>query len=328
MEVNPYELFGLSYKIKIQDLKKAYYELALICHPDKGGNTQDMDIVHKAYQYLKKQLLNCDTNNDFEQLEKEFELFCQKQEEKPPCFAEIYDDMNEFVNTFNQTFLENHKKNPFDEGYGELMENKIPKNNYIENDENDFFKPLNNDFKTDIIIYKEPFVLPNTYGEQYHLNEENINNFSHDTYNLHMTDYKMAFNNIPNLDEIITNVNTNRSLSDLIEERKESVKYESYENKQSLITELQNKKIDYSIQIQKMIRGFMTRLILKRTKRYTSFNYKHIQNIIVIQKTIRIFLAKQFVSNLIKHNHKQKQKNELQFKQNNKRTNYNITKTT
>lgn len=324
MEVNPYELFGLSYKIKIQDLKKAYYELALICHPDKGGNSQDMDIVHKAYQYLKKQLLNCDTNHNFEQLEKDFELFCQDQEEKPPCFAEIYDDLNEFVNTFNQTFLDNHKNNPFDKGYGELMEDKISKNNYIENDENDFCKPLNNDFKTDIIIYEEPFVLPNTYGEHYHLNDENITNFSHDTYNLHMTDYKMAFNNIPNLDEIITNTNTNRNLSDLIEERKKSIHYESYENKQSLITELQNKKIYYSIQIQKMSRGFITRILLKRKKYYKTFNYNHIQNIIVIQKIIRSFLAKQFVLNLIEHNHKQKQKNYLQLKQNNKRTNYNI----
>ena len=59
MNINPYELLGLSVDSNIKDLRKAYYEFSFLCHPDKGGNSEEMDVVHKSYKYIKNQLENC-----------------------------------------------------------------------------------------------------------------------------------------------------------------------------------------------------------------------------------------------------------------------------
>ena len=54
--INPFSLLGVSSKSTLADLKKAYYQLSLMCHPDKGGDSSDMIVVAKAYQYVKQQL--------------------------------------------------------------------------------------------------------------------------------------------------------------------------------------------------------------------------------------------------------------------------------
>ena len=54
--IDPYQLLGVTSKSNIKELKKNYYSLALICHPDRGGNTNDMVTLYKAYLYVKQQL--------------------------------------------------------------------------------------------------------------------------------------------------------------------------------------------------------------------------------------------------------------------------------
>jgi curved DNA-binding protein CbpA len=39
--LNPYELLGVTVDSDISTLTKNYYKLALLCHPDKGGNQED-----------------------------------------------------------------------------------------------------------------------------------------------------------------------------------------------------------------------------------------------------------------------------------------------
>ena len=41
-------------KIPIRSLsvKKNYYNLAKLCHPDRGGNSEDMNVVYKCYKCL------------------------------------------------------------------------------------------------------------------------------------------------------------------------------------------------------------------------------------------------------------------------------------
>jgi curved DNA-binding protein CbpA len=48
--IQPYELLGVTMKSSLNDVRKAYYQLALLCHPDKGGNPQDMQLLHSAYK--------------------------------------------------------------------------------------------------------------------------------------------------------------------------------------------------------------------------------------------------------------------------------------
>ena len=51
--INPYQLLGINPNMPdLRQLRKSYYQLALLCHPDKGGNKESMDIVHKSYLYI------------------------------------------------------------------------------------------------------------------------------------------------------------------------------------------------------------------------------------------------------------------------------------
>jgi len=54
--LNPYELLGVTIHSSLAELRKAYCRLALIMHPDKGGDPKDMDILKNSYEYVKEQL--------------------------------------------------------------------------------------------------------------------------------------------------------------------------------------------------------------------------------------------------------------------------------
>lgn len=55
--INPFELLGLNANTcTLSDVRKAYFELALLCHPDKGGSVNDMLLLQSAYTWIKEQL--------------------------------------------------------------------------------------------------------------------------------------------------------------------------------------------------------------------------------------------------------------------------------
>lgn len=135
--INPYELLGIDIKnkkLKMKDIKKAYFEMAMICHPDKGGSNNDMNIVQQAYEFVKEQMTHHSnmTDDKIEKLEQQFFDFYKKQEEVVPPFADIYNDVREWRQKFNEEFekvrLNGEEKNkiysytsPHD-GYGNLMQ--------------------------------------------------------------------------------------------------------------------------------------------------------------------------------------------------------------
>ena len=77
--INPYNLLGVKTDSNISQLKKNYYHLSLLTHPDKGGSAEDFQTVHLAYQYIKEQL-ECVKDVSYEELEQEFADFCEAQE--------------------------------------------------------------------------------------------------------------------------------------------------------------------------------------------------------------------------------------------------------
>lgn len=54
--LNPFEFLGVQLDSSLTDLRKAYYRLALICHPDKGGHHEEMTMLRTAYVWLTEQL--------------------------------------------------------------------------------------------------------------------------------------------------------------------------------------------------------------------------------------------------------------------------------
>ena len=105
--INPFKLFGIDYKnIDDKELKKKYYELSLLCHPDKGGNKEDMNVIVNAYNYIKLQTENCKNIDSYEKMEQDFEDFCKTQEMKTPVFYEIYKESDDYKRNieFNKQF--------------------------------------------------------------------------------------------------------------------------------------------------------------------------------------------------------------------------------
>lgn len=116
--INPYELLGLNIKNKTltdKDVKKAYYQLALICHPDKGGDGNDMSIIHQAYTFVKEQVIHNQnlTDSKLEEAESKFKQFLSEQEDTKaefPPFSDIFHDIRDWQRKFNKKFEEIHHK--------------------------------------------------------------------------------------------------------------------------------------------------------------------------------------------------------------------------
>ena len=240
--INPYQLLGINPNMpNLKDLKKSYYRLALLCHPDKGGNKHSMDIVHKSYLYIKKQFDNCQNLKSYEELEKEFEEFCKTQESIPPPFREIWENSEEFNNLkkFNEEFEKkiknkginnlNNNYNCFKKGYGEFMDKSnfknnfelITKNNLCKNNLDSLEKNSHN-FETKLIIYEEPEFTPLGYGQHFRYDIKDVNDFSEKlSSNIILNDYKKAFSEQKDkLKEKNITKNRPKTLEDLIKERK------------------------------------------------------------------------------------------------------------
>jgi curved DNA-binding protein CbpA len=202
--INPFKLLGVNYNSSNTELKKAYYHLALLCHPDKGGCKDDMDIISKAYHYAREQINN-KTDKTYEELQDEFDEFCKAQlDKKPDTFAYIYEETNDWIVDFNKEFelqrktsLDNDEENnPYSlqNGYGNLMKqsdtniNKLLENGCEYNSKiNDKEKVIN--FSSEIIEYKEPTTLNNFNDYGFPLDKKNVKTFT----NNKNIDYKQAF---------------------------------------------------------------------------------------------------------------------------------------
>ena len=262
--INPYQLLGLSSNSNLKELRKSYYNLSLLCHPDKGGSNIEMNIVHNAYLYVKDQLDNCKIEVSFETLEDGFERFCQNQKDQPPSFRDIYDDCNDFTREFNKEFdkrhymdssqAENNQINPFDDGYGHLMENS--NNTTIDYPQKDEKKTITQDFGNHLIKYQEPNILPDTYGDCYQLHTTKINDFSNQTKDLVLSDYVKAFSEIHIDESEIDESKFTKTLEELIEERDNLFNQQMEET--PLLNKLELTRNNASILIQKNIRRFLS----------------------------------------------------------------------
>lgn len=152
MSINPYDLLGVTIQTPLKDVKKAYYELSLLVHPDKGGSVEDMIAVHKAYKFVTRELSCINHSITIEELEREFQEFCRIQTEGVPMFQDIYAEafdlkkFNEYFNTSSNVW-----KPFFEDGYSSWMEKSCIGMQYSAEE----IGTLTHSFK-DVEVYKEP----------------------------------------------------------------------------------------------------------------------------------------------------------------------------
>lgn len=200
--INPFTLLNVTIDSSFNTLKRNYYNMALFCHPDKGGSNDDMIVLHNAYNYCKKQLqLRESKQTTYEELESEFINFCKEQEEKAPTFSSIYKETNDWIEEFNNHFDnlniktdgKDFKVNPFQTGYGGLMDTSEDISELPSYEDKEETLP-SQIFNKEIVEYKEPQYLPDSIN-YYPLNCDKIDDFSGSTENnqLIMTDYYKSY---------------------------------------------------------------------------------------------------------------------------------------
>ena len=139
--INPFKLFNITCKSNLIELKKSYYELSLMCHPDKGGRTEDMMVITSAYRFIKEQIIKNEdkVELDYENAEEEFQKYVENNPiPKTPMMSEVFDEYTDFNKKFNEEFSKNN--NRYDKlsslGYEKMMdESKIGE--YL-NEENNY----------------------------------------------------------------------------------------------------------------------------------------------------------------------------------------------
>lgn len=229
MTINPYELLGVDpHKTTLSQLKKTYYHLALLIHPDKSSNPNasiEMDVIHNAYLYCRGQIQNAvDKETTFENLEKEFERFCKTQEDAAPTFRDIVDDVME-LKKFNDAFVETDGyRASFTGGYGDVMEASLFKQHdsnisNIDMDD-DVQQPLSNDFSS-LTVYKEPISFTNEGGDLYDYQKEDpVRSFTVYLKKTCLTDYKEANETMNEASEYNnSDLRTSRTYDELLAER-------------------------------------------------------------------------------------------------------------
>lgn len=87
--LDPYDLLGVTQHSTCQEVRKRYYSLACLCHPDRGGTNEQMQTLHNAYQYVIRQVA-LNRQATFEELEADFANFCASQTATPPPFVDIH----------------------------------------------------------------------------------------------------------------------------------------------------------------------------------------------------------------------------------------------
>ena len=104
--IDPYNLLGVTTESTPTEVRKAYYELALVAHPDKGGSADQMRVVHCAYEWVLRQVEAVNRTVTYEQLEEDFLNFCKAQEAvRPPQFVDIHADIHNLPK-FSDMFAE------------------------------------------------------------------------------------------------------------------------------------------------------------------------------------------------------------------------------
>jgi hypothetical protein len=262
--INPYEFLGFDSKnannITIKDLKLTYYNLALICHPDKGGNGEDMLILKHCYDYIKQQIESkMSKSKDFKDAEKEFKTFMENQTKVPPPFSQVYEETNDWVREFNKEFEKqrNHQVpllssetnddndscgqesivNPdiymfnLNDGYGELIEDAPYDKcdtieDIIKNRQSRLLETINKSFKAEIVNYTQPKSFNDFNSSIFSLNSQKINDFSHNVGNITVSDYKVAFTNLENksLEPISTKIEDETSKNEVMKSFEELLK--------------------------------------------------------------------------------------------------------
>jgi len=203
------KIFELNEGYDEVSLKKSYLKLAMIHHPDKGGEKQKFNKITQAYKFLLKRLSDKDNNKSHNELKKENTDYFNNQNSDNRQNVNLSDKFDS--TQFNKIYEENRVDGAYDGGYGDWIEKNKFKSDKIEkktigkgNFNRHFNEQKKKQLKQDIIPYGEPQVTISYKGKDSLsvLGEGKIEDFSGECQSgLQYRDYKDAFSNTLFIDE-------------------------------------------------------------------------------------------------------------------------------
>jgi hypothetical protein len=111
--INPYEFLGVTFQDSLATVKGRYYELSRLCHPDKGGNADDMLALQSAYMFVKHELEYAkeqSTSVPVQELEALYESFKQTSLVNSARIPNYHDVVADMIGFSFDAFKENCKK--------------------------------------------------------------------------------------------------------------------------------------------------------------------------------------------------------------------------
>ena len=231
-ECDPFNLLKSNKNMSLEELKMKYKKLALIHHPDKGGDRENFELLIKAYRNIDR-LIDYKTNNKTHgELKRNYQSIIEDQ--KKTQNVRLRDTGKKLnLEKFNNVYLETRLYNPNDEGYGDMMSESSKKRDDIEIDntvgkftKSNFhqkFREVKNQHQSSAVIeYKPPEAVVSNKNLQYsELGEGKIGNYSDQNVNGNsFTDYKQAHSNTYLIDPSRIKVKHYKSVDDLKTDRK------------------------------------------------------------------------------------------------------------
>lgn len=192
--VDPYDLLGVTQHSTCQEVRKRYYALACLCHPDRGGTSEQMQTLHNAYQYVVQRVaLNRDVT--YEHLEKDFAEFCAAQTAAPPPFVDIHAEAFNLPR-FNELFdLRAGSGGPIADGgtdraFADGGYATVPSDITLE------YTPVETHtlpmFTAEVVVYKEPTALVTPFDSVRDLTGTPLEDFSCCVGKVRPCDYRAA----------------------------------------------------------------------------------------------------------------------------------------
>lgn len=203
MTLNPFELLGVTVNATSRQVRKRYYELACLAHPDRGGTSDQMITLHAAYRFVSAQVEAINWTKTVEDCEAEFEAFSQKlKDDQKETVASMYDITAEAFDLpkFNDAVFSESN----------VIDGPFPKGGYstIASDLGTEYTPaVTRDvlpmYEGSIVQYVEPVALPNHTHVKDLTHDGPLSDFSCDVADLHPCDYRIAMSEAPVLTDVI-----------------------------------------------------------------------------------------------------------------------------
>lgn len=189
-----YKALNLPFDATPEDARKAFRRMALIHHPDKGGDARIFNMIKNAYKQIIHRLSQAERQdfNAMRQAHKHQEEDRQTHVQEMRAGGGGMIDPKNFNNAdFNRMFEDHRIVRPCDRGYGDWDEERET--------------PHARDFETKVTIYEEPDQVLTSIGYET-LGQGRVKDFSSGLYDrVQYTDYKKAYSTPRTEDEISRN---------------------------------------------------------------------------------------------------------------------------